>query len=149
MILTCPEYATRYSVADGSVGEGGRTARCTNRGLTWRTERAPALGRPAVLVTGRLRNLRNQAVTAPSLRFELLDGEEQVVATRIVRPMNAEIPAGEAPTFTVSLENPPESTHDVDIGFHLGEGPAVAKAESDAEPVKAVQLRPAHAEAAH
>jgi len=46
MILSCPSCATRYSVEESSLGDGGRRGRCAACGHTWRVD-APD-GAPAV-----------------------------------------------------------------------------------------------------
>jgi predicted Zn finger-like uncharacterized protein len=38
MILTCPQCASRYEVADGSVPPQGRTVRCAGCSASWRAE---------------------------------------------------------------------------------------------------------------
>jgi predicted Zn finger-like uncharacterized protein len=40
MILTCPECASRYQVADDSIPAQGRTVRCASCGSSWRAEAA-------------------------------------------------------------------------------------------------------------
>ena len=83
-------------------------------------------GRPAVLVTGSLRNVSDRPVTAPPLRITLLDAEDQSIGVKVSRIVNAEVPAGETRSFAVRLQDPPESVANVEIGFELG---AAAAAE--------------------
>ena len=35
MILTCPECATRFKIADDAIGANGRTVRCSQCSATW------------------------------------------------------------------------------------------------------------------
>jgi hypothetical protein len=115
-------------------------------------------GRPAVMVTGRLRNVRREPVESPPLRFTLLDGEEHSLGTRISRVENAEVPAGGSRRFSVMLENPPETVEDVEIGFHLaaeseghgGSSPGRTHAAKEpAEPAGAKSASDTHDEPAH
>ncbi len=46
MILTCPRCASRYFVADGQVGPGGRRVRCAECAETWAAQ--PPKGSPAL-----------------------------------------------------------------------------------------------------
>lgn len=104
-------------------------------------------GRPAAIVTGTLRNVRDRPVDVPPLRFTLLSADQEVLDTRIHRIANVEIEPGAKRTFAVRLVNPPEPTQNVDVSFVLEKGPAPAASHPAArhEP----ELRPAHAEAGH
>ncbi|MDP8916256.1 MAG: DUF3426 domain-containing protein [Pseudomonadota bacterium] len=101
-------------------------------------------GRPAVLVTGALRNVSGEPVTAPPLRITLLDGEDNTIGVKVSRITNAQVPAGETRRFAVRLQDPPESVANVEIGFELGEAPAAEglRDRAHAAPVEA-ELRPA------
>jgi predicted Zn finger-like uncharacterized protein len=93
-------------------------------------------GRPALAVTGSIRNTRRAPVQAPPIRIRLLDRAGKPVATTLYRPLNARLPSGARRYFAVSLPAPPAELHDLEIGFEAGGTqtlPAGADAPSTAE----------------
>jgi predicted Zn finger-like uncharacterized protein len=81
----------------------------------------PALkdGRAVLVVSGALRNIRDQAVAPPPLRVSLLNPAGRPVAVEIADPGGARIPPGEARRFVVNVLDPPVSASDVQIDFVL------------------------------
>lgn len=99
-------------------------------GLTIEGQHAdPALrdGHAALLVTGALRNIRDQDVAPPPLRISVLNKDGKTVQTKIGDPGGQRIPPGEARHFAISLLDPPVSAAEVSIEFVL-DGRKAAKA---------------------
>jgi hypothetical protein len=102
-------------------------------------------GRPVLSVTGAIRNTRDEAVTAPSLRVSLMDKAGKPIAARIARPLNARIPPGATRYFAIAIPDPPAGLQTLDIAFEAGtppgSGPAVEAVLGpeplEAEPVSA------------
>ena len=96
-------------------------------------------GRPALTVSGAIRNPQAKSVTSPPLRISLLDRTGKPVAAKVVRPLDAAIPARGTRYFTVTVTDPPASVHDLEVIF---EPPAAKPAPG------AVRAAPAAAPAA-
>ena len=101
-------------------------------------------GRPALSVTGAIRNTRHEAAEAPPIRISLLDRDGKVVAGVIADPQNGKVPPGGVRYFAVSLPNPPAGAHELEIGFdltakHAAPAP-VAPAPAAAPPAEAQPL---------
>lgn len=90
-----------------------------------KVEAQPGLqdGRPAVVVTGALRNVEKGPVAAPALRINLLNKAGKTVLVKIAAPGDARIPAGETRHFTVSLLDPPSTATDVEVVFEKAAPP--------------------------
>jgi hypothetical protein len=155
VVAAWPNSASAYAGLGLSVNSVGLVIEGRPAQVGWEN------GKPTVLVSGKLRNVRNRPVESPPLRFTLLDGSDTILSERVFQVTNAEIPAGGSRSFTVKLQDPPESVQDVEIGFQLegrlptknsgdhgGSSQAEAKAVADAEPTpgetaRAPALRPA------
>ena len=110
-------------------------------GLTIEGVRAqPSLqdGRPALVVSGLLRNIRTRAVSPPPLSIALLDKDGRRLAVKHVSAGDEIVPPGQTRTFAVSLVNPPMAASDLEVTFLIA-GPAVVAPR----PISAPRLSPA------
>jgi predicted Zn finger-like uncharacterized protein len=106
-------------------------------------------GRPVLAVSGRIRNVRDAAATAPSLRVSLLDRDGKPLAAKVAQPIDPRVPAGSVRHFAIAIVDPPSNTHDLKVTFEEGgkgpSGPAPRAAEAvvtgpapvDAQPLPA------------
>ena len=100
-------------------------------------------GRPVWSVTGAVRNVRDEAVTAPPLRLSLRDKSGKEVATLVADALNARVPPGATRYFAITMPNPPAGAEELEVRF---EPPAKGAAgEAHAAPV-AVAHEPAEAQ---
>lgn len=103
----------------------------------------PALkdGHAALMVSGMIRNIRNQPVDSPALKIMLFDAAGKQVAAKIADPENARIPPGETRHFLVSVLDPPTAAQSVQVEFVLGRKAPMRAVGPAAKPAEAVQLR--------
>lgn len=85
-------------------------------------------GRPALSVTGSIRNVRKASIEAPPIRINLVDKDGKPVAGVLAQPLNAKLPPGATRYFAVTLADPPAGAHALDISF---EPPAKGKAHAE------------------
>jgi len=63
MILTCPDCATRFKIADNAIGPNGRTVRCSQCSTTWFVAAEPDV--LALDEAERLEELREEVIREP------------------------------------------------------------------------------------
>jgi len=104
----------------------------------------PALqdGHAALSVSGVIRNIRSETVTAPPLQISLVNKQDKRVMAKIAQASDPRVPAGETRHFAVVLLDPPRTAAVVEVAFVtdkgvVGEKPAAAKAPK----AKSVSLR--------
>jgi hypothetical protein len=101
-------------------------------------------GRPVLSVTGALRNVKGEAVTAPPLRINLLNRLGKPIAAKVVRPIDPQIPAGATRHFAVAISDPPANARDLEVVFETAPQRAAAAppaaASAPPPPVEAAPL---------
>lgn len=90
------------------------------------------LGRPALLVSGSIHNIRDESRTAPALRVRLLGDEGKDLGGVVARTTNAVVPAGGRRYFAITVANPPVDTRSAEVVFDgdVDQGPPSAAAHS-------------------
>ena len=128
-----PRAASAYAAVGLSVNSIGLTIEDVHA--------QPSLqdGKPALAVSGVLRNIRSKPVLAPPLRIALLDKHGKRLTVRTAAPGDPLIPGGQTRSFAISLVNPPSSASDLEVTFQTG---ATARAAPRVVHAPAPQLRP-------
>jgi predicted Zn finger-like uncharacterized protein len=137
------EVVKLYPSAAGAYAMAGMTVNPT--GLEFEdVQAAPAPdGLAAIVVTGVIRNVDDEAHVAPPLRVALLDKSNHKLAKRVVTLPGAPIAPGKTISFATSLPDPDASAADADVTFALDLAPKPRK------PLKAPKLVKAKAKPQH
>ena len=71
----------------------------------------------ALSVSGMIRNVKEQAITAPPLRVSLINKAGKRVTTKIAQPADAVVPPGETRHFALAILDPPTSANELEVAF--------------------------------
>ena len=89
-------------------------------------------GRPAIVVRGSLRNIKDREVVVPPLKITLLDAEGRPLKTKLSQGRDLRVPAGARRYFEESVLDPPRAVSDVEVSFALNAPAAKPAAEKTA-----------------
>lgn len=103
----------------------------------------PALkdGQAALVVSGKIRNVKDRTIESPPLRIQLVDGRGKELAVTIADPENASIPPGESRGFAVDVVNPPLAVENALVTFALDRKVQVKAQAKAARPPEQLHLR--------
>ncbi len=96
-------------------------------------------GRPSLVVSGVLRNIRARPVTAPPLSIVLLDKDGKRVAVKHAAATDTAVPPGQTRNFAISLVDPPIGASDLEVTF-LVSGLVSGSPVPHAKPVSAPKI---------
>lgn len=74
-------------------------------------------GRPALSVTGEIRNAGQDGLEPPPLSIHLVDAAGKTVAEKTATAETGQIPGGATRYFAVAFVDPPKGSHDLEVVF--------------------------------
>ena len=111
VVQAWPNAASAYAAVGLPVNATGLVLEHTQ------ADQAFAQGKPALVVRGSIRNVRDAAVRTPALKITLLNKEGRQVKTQIAEPAEPLIPPGSERYFAVDVLDPPSTVTDVEVRF--------------------------------
>jgi predicted Zn finger-like uncharacterized protein len=99
-------------------------------------------GRPVLSVTGSIRNVRDEAVTAPSIRVNLLNLKGKPIAAKVAKPIDPRVPAGATRHFAIAISDPPSNARDLEVVFETAAQRAARTSVAPAPPPAPVDAQP-------
>lgn len=99
-------------------------------------------GRPVLSVTGSIRNVRDEAVTAPSIRVNLLNLKGKPIAAKVAKPIDPQVPAGATRHFAIAISDPPSNARDLEVVFETAAQRAARTQVAPAPPPAPVEAQP-------
>jgi predicted Zn finger-like uncharacterized protein len=111
LVRVWPQSSAAFSGVGLEVADGGLIIEAVNAKAVY------VNGRPALEVSGAIRNPRNQTSVSPPLRVSLLDRAGKPVAAHIATPVSGAVPPREKRFFSVAIVDPPSNAHDLEVRF--------------------------------
>jgi predicted Zn finger-like uncharacterized protein len=99
-------------------------------------------GRPVLSVTGSIRNVKDETVTSPAIRVNLLNRAGKAIAAKIAKPIDPRVPAGAVRHFAIAISDPPANAHDLEVVFQHGQERAATTPLTSAAPPAPVEAQP-------
>jgi predicted Zn finger-like uncharacterized protein len=74
-------------------------------------------GHAAFSITGVIRNIEDHPVTAPPLKFSLVDKSDKTLAAKVAKPADPLIPPGKTRHFAIFMTDPPKGAEWLEVSF--------------------------------
>ena len=99
-------------------------------------------GRPVLSVTGAIRNVKDETVTAPPIRVNLLNHAGKPIAAKIAKPIDPRVPAGAVRHFAIAISDPPGNARDLEVVFETTAQRAASAPATPIAPPAPVEAQP-------
>ncbi|THD82646.1 MAG: DUF3426 domain-containing protein [Phenylobacterium sp.] len=99
-------------------------------------------GRPVLSVTGAIRNVKDETVTSPAIRVNLLNRLGKPIAAKIAKPIDPRVPAGATRHFAIAISDPPANARDLEVVFETAAQRAASAPITPIAPPAPTEARP-------
>jgi predicted Zn finger-like uncharacterized protein len=128
VVRAWPKTASLFAAVKQDVNSVGLTIESVD------LKRTLHEGHAAFSITGVIRNVEDRPVSAPPLKFSLVNARNKTLAAKIAKPAGAVIPPGQTRHFSTYMLDPPKGAEWLEVSF---EPQAKTKNRTEKAPSKA------------